>query len=123
MINILAYVAIGILAGAVMGFFGIAGGIIVIPGLMLLAGFSQKVASGTNLLVLLIPVSIAAAIEYYRAGNTNLKAAVIIGAVMCIAAWLSSKIALKLDGGGLRLSFGIFIILMGAYIVFTSKVH
>jgi hypothetical protein len=114
--TIISYVAIGILSGIVMGFFGLAGGIVVIPGLMYLAGFSQKVASGTNLLVLLVPVSFAAAIEYYRAGNTNIKAAVIIAVMMCIAAWFSSRIASKINADYLRLAFGLFVILMGIYI-------
>ena len=118
--NILAFVVIGIISGVVMGFFGIAGGIVVVPGLMYLAGFSQKMASGTNLLVLLLPVSFAAAIEYYRAGNTSVKAALIIAAVMCISAWFSSRIAAKIYAEYLRLAFGLLVILMGIYICTTT---
>jgi uncharacterized membrane protein YfcA len=118
--NILAFVVIGIISGVVMGFFGIAGGIVVVPGLMYLAGFSQKMASGTNLLVLLLPVSFAAAIEYYRAGNTSVKAALIIAAVMCISAWFSSRIAAKINAEYLRLAFGLLVILMGIYICTTT---
>jgi Sulfite exporter TauE/SafE. len=120
MMSILAFIAIGIISGVVMGFFGIAGGIVVVPGLMYLSGFSQKMASGTNLLVLLVPMSFAAAIEYYRAGNTNIKAAIIIAAVMCISAWFSSHIALKINAEYLRLAFGLFVILMGIFISATT---
>ena len=118
--SILAFVAIGIISGVIMGFFGIAGGIIVVPGLMYLAGFSQKMASGTNLLVLVLPVSFAAAIEYYRAGNTSVKAALIIAAVMCVSAWFSSRIAAKINAEYLRLAFGLLVILMGVYICTTT---
>jgi hypothetical protein len=121
--NILAYVAIGITSGAMMGFFGLAGGIVVIPGLMYLAGFSQKMASGTNLLILLVPVSFAAAIEYYRAGNTNMKAALIIATVMCVAAWISSRAAAKINADYLQLAFGILVIMMGIYITVTTAVN
>lgn len=121
--NILAYVAIGIISGTLMGFFGLAGGIVVIPGLMYLAGFSQKMASGTNLLVLLVPVSFAAAIEYYRAGNTNVKAALIIAAVMCVTAWISSRLAAKINADYLQLAFGIFVVLMGIYISASTAVN
>ena len=118
--NILAFIVIGIVSGVVMGFFGIAGGIVVVPGLMYLAGFSQNMASGTNLLVLLLPVSFAAAIEYYRAGNTSVKAALIIAAVMCVSAWFSSRIAAKINAEYLRLAFGLLVILMGIYICTTT---
>ena len=120
MMTILIFVAIGILSGVIMGLFGLAGGIIIIPGLMYLAGFSQKMAGGTNLLILLVPVSFAAAIEYYRAGNTNVKAAIIIAVVMCVSAWFSSHIAAKLNAEYLRLAFGLFVILMGIYISATT---
>lgn len=121
--NILAYAALGIISGSLMGFFGLAGGIVVIPGLMYLAGFSQKMASGTNLLVLLVPVSFAAAIEYYRAGNTNVKAAIIIAAVMCVTAWISSRIAAKINAHYLQLAFGILVIIIGIYISASTAVH
>ncbi len=120
MASIFTYVAIGIISGIIMGFFGLAGGIVVVPGLMYLAGFSQKMASGTNLLILLVPVSFAAAIEYYRAGNTNVKAAFVIALVMCVAAWLSSRIAAKSNAEYLRLAFGLFITLVGIYISATT---
>jgi uncharacterized protein len=117
---IMVYVLIGILSGIIMGFFGLAGGIVVVPGLMYLAGFNQKMASGTNLFILIVPVSFAAAMEYYRAGNTNVKAALIIAAVMFFTAWISSRIAAKINTHYLQLSFGIFIIIMGFYISITT---
>ncbi len=120
--DIIIFAVIGIVSGVAMGFFGIAGGIIVVPGLMYLAGFSQKMASGTNLLILLLPVSFAAAIEYYRAGNTSVKAAVTIALAACISAWFSSHLAAKFNAEYLRLAFGIFIILMGIYISATTLV-
>jgi len=119
-VDSIIFAAIGILAGVAMGFFGIAGGIIVIPGLMYFAGFSQKMASGTNLLVLLVPVSFAAAIEYYRVGNVSVKAAIIISVAMCISAWFFSHIAAKINAEYLRLAFGIVVILMGIYISATT---
>lgn len=120
MMSILAFIGIGIISGVMMGFFGIAGGIVVVPGLMYLAGFSQKMASGTNLLVLLLPVSFAAAIEYYRAGNVSIKAAIIIAAVMCVSAWFSSRIAGKISADYLRLAFGALVIIIGIYICVTT---
>jgi uncharacterized protein len=121
--NIFVFVAIGIISGSLMGFFGLAGGIVVIPGLMYLAGFSQKMASGTNLLVLLVPVSFAAAIEYYRAGNTNVKAALIIAATMFVTAWITSRLAAKINADYLQLAFGILVMMIGIYISASTAVN
>jgi uncharacterized membrane protein YfcA len=120
MATIFAYVLIGIVSGIVMGFFGLAGGIVVVPGLMYLAGFSQKMASGTNLLILLVPVSFMAALEYYRAGHTSIKAAIIIAVAMCLSAWFSSHVASRINSVYLQLSFGLFVIVMGIYISVTA---
>jgi uncharacterized protein len=113
---IIIYIAIGIFSGIIMGFFGLAGGVITIPALMYLAGFSQKTASGTNLLVLIVPVSFAAAMNYYRSGNADIKAAAVIAGALCISAWISSRIALKINGDWLRVVFGLFVITMGLFI-------
>jgi uncharacterized membrane protein YfcA len=117
---VIVYIVIGILSGIIMGFFGLAGGIVVVPGLMFLAGFSQKMASGTNLLILVVPVSLMAALEYYRAGNTSIKAAIIIAAAMSVSAWFSSHMAIKINSPYLRLSFGLFVMIMGIYISATA---
>ena len=116
-----AYVVIGILAGVVMGFFGLAGGIIIIPGLTLLAHYSQKLATGTYLFVLLLPTSLISAMQYYKSGDVDLKAAFVIGIIMSVIAWFCTKYALKLDDNILRFYFGIFVIIMGLYIMITAK--
>ena len=117
-----AYVLIGILAGVVMGFFGLAGGIVIIPGLTLLAHYSQKLATGTYLFVLLLPTSLISAMQFYKSGDVDIKAAFIIGSIMSIIAWFCTKYALKLDDSVLRFYFGIFVIVMGIYIMVTSRI-
>jgi uncharacterized protein len=58
-----AFCLIGITAGLTSGFFGIGGGIIIVPALVYFAGFSQVTAIGTSLAILLPPVGLMAAIE------------------------------------------------------------
>jgi uncharacterized membrane protein YfcA len=90
--------------------------VITVPALIYLAGFSQKTASGTNLLVLMVPVSFAAALEYYRSGNVDIRAAAIIAVALAVSAWLSSRIAIKINSEWLRVVFGVFVIVMGFFI-------
>ena len=61
----LLLVLLGVVAGAVSGLVGIGGGIIIVPALVLLFGFSQKLAQGTTLALLVPPIGILAACLLY----------------------------------------------------------
>jgi len=117
---VILYMIIGLTAGMASGFFGIGGGIIVVPALVYLAGFNHLTATGTSLAVFLFPVGLAGALAYHRHGNVNLKAAVIIAFCIFISAYVSARIAIKLNTLYIKLSFGIFIILVGIYIVWGA---
>ena len=116
----LTYVIIGILGGIAAGFFGIGGGIIIVPALIYWAGFSQHMATGTTLAVLLPPIGFAAAFEYYRHGNVDVRAAIILAAAMFIGAWVGAYFANQLAGPLLRLIFGLFVCGLGVYLVYGA---
>ena len=113
-------VSIGIVSGIASGIFGIGGGVLIVPGLIYLVGFSQHRATGTSLAVLLPPIGLAATIEYYRYGNVDLRAAVIIAATMFAGGWVGAVWANRLSGPYLRLAFGLFIIALGISLVFGA---
>ena len=117
------FILIGLAAGFIAGFFGLGGGIIIVPALVYLAGFSQLSATGTSLAILLPPVGLAAVIEYYRRGHVNIKAAVIIAVCLFFAAWISSHLAQKVNTVYLLLVFGVFVILVGSYMVYSSVLN
>ena len=107
--------AIGLIAGILSGLFGIGGGIIIIPALIYILGYSQHKATGTSLAVLLPPIGIAAFIEYYRHNNVDLKAALIIAAFAIIGGWIGAVYANRLSAPVLRLLFGVLIMVLGGY--------
>ncbi len=113
MVDYIIYVIIGIAAGILSGLFGIGGGIIIIPALVFLGGFSQLKAQGTSLVALLPPVGILAFLEYYKRGNADLYAGIIICIAMLISAKFGAQFANMLPIDVLRKSFGIFLILVG----------
>ena len=110
----------GLLAGIAAGFFGIGGGLIIVPALVFLLGFSQHKATGTSLAILLPPLGIGAVMEYHRKGNVDFHAAIIIGSLLALGAWLGGKYANQLKGPSLQLGFGIFAMVMGIYTIFTA---
>lgn len=113
MSSLIIYLVIGIVAGILSGLFGIGGGVIIIPSLMFLEGFSQLKAQGTSLVALLPPVGILAFLEYYKRGNTDLYAGIIICLAMVIGAKFGAQFANMLPLDVMRKSFGIFVILIG----------
>lgn len=111
---------IGLVSGIASGVFGIGGGVLVVPGLVYLLGFSQHEATGTSLAILLPPVGLAAVIEYYRHGSVDLKAALVVAAALLVGAWLGAVFANHLKGHYLRLAFGVFVMGIGVYVIFDA---
>lgn len=114
------FVAIGLIAGISSGLFGIGGGIVVVPLLLYWAGFDQHKAIGTSLLLLLPPLGLAAALEFYRHGHADVRAGAIVAVTMFFAAWGGARIANGIKGPYLRLIFGIFVICVGVYLVYAA---
>jgi hypothetical protein len=120
LLSIVFLLLIGLAAGIASGLFGIGGGVLIVPGLVFVLGFSQLSATGTSLAVLLPPVGIAAVLEYYRHGNVDLKAALIVAAALLVGAWFGALVANHLKEGYLRLAFGVFVVGLGLYVVFGA---
>jgi len=95
----------------------VGGGIVIVPALIYWAGFSQHKATGTSLAVLLPPVGLAAALEYYRHGNVDIRAALLVAAGMFAGGWFGAHFANAMRGPQLRLFFGLFVCGMGVYLV------
>ena len=73
---------VGLLAGFLAGLFGVGGGILIVPGLVIAAHMSQRLAHGTSLAAV-VPISIASVLSYTVHGNVDWTVAVwlAIGAV------------------------------------------
>lgn len=101
---------IGLIAGVMSGMFGIGGGIIIVPTLILFTGFSLTLATGTSLVALLLPVGILAVIAYYRNRLIDLRAAALIALGLTPATLLGANIALGVDQTTLRLLYALFLL-------------
>jgi len=111
------FVLIGALAGVAAGLFGIGGGIVLVPALIYWSGFSQHLATGTSLAVLLPPIGLAATLEYHRHGNVDLHAAALLAVGVFTGAWVGAYLANHMRGPHLRLAFGVFVTALGIYLV------
>ena len=102
---------IGIAAGLLSGMFGVGGGIIIVPALVLLFGMSQHSANATSLVALLLPGGILGVMEYYRSGKItteNIWLGLILSAGLFAGAFFGAKIASSLSSDLLRKAFALF---------------
>jgi len=111
MSDILTFLAIGLIAGLVSGVLGIGGGIVIVPALVGLVGFTQKQAQGTSLGLLLLPIGIFAVLNYYKADLVNLKAVGFMCITFIVGSYISSKFAITLPEGVLKKIFATFLLL------------
>src|SRR5947208_13751310 len=88
---ILILVLIGLSSGMLSGLVGVGGGIIIVPALVFLLGFSQHEAQGTSLGLLLLPVGILAVLNYYKQGYIDIRVIAIMSIAFVVGGWLGSK--------------------------------
>ena len=113
-------ILIGLVAGALSGFVGVGGGIIIVPALVYLLGLSQFEAQGTSLLLMLPPIGILAAMNYYQSGAVNWKYASVIALTFVVGGYFGSKITLKLDETLVKLIFGILMLLVAIKMIISG---
>ena len=118
--EVLILLLIGLLAGIISGFLGIGGGIVIIPALVYLLGYSQQNAQGTSLGLLLPPIGILAVLNYHNAGCVNIKASAIMCVTFIIGSYISSKIAVELPETVIKKMFGVFLLFYAAKLFFEK---
>jgi uncharacterized protein len=106
------FLAIGLSAGVLSGLFGIGGGILIIPSLIFFAQFHTKLAIGTSLGAMLLPVGLLGAYAYYQDGNLNIRASLLIGLGLFLGAYAGARLAQTISGPTLQRMFAVFIVLM-----------
>jgi uncharacterized protein len=89
-------VLLGLGTGTLAGLLGVGGGIIMVPGMVLLFGLPAAVAKGTSLAVI-IPTAITATRRNVRMGNADLPAAAAVGLAGVATAFLGSRISVGLS--------------------------
>ena len=120
-LSFLGFLLVGAFAGAVSGMFGIGGGVFVIPAMVYLFGFSQKMATGTSLGMLLPPIGILAFLQFYKTGNVSVPAVLLLVAGFLAGSYLSAGYAVALPDLLLKRLFGGVLIVMGAIYMLTAR--
>lgn len=115
------YLLLGALVGVLSGIIGLGGGIFIVPALVFFAHMTQHKAQGTSLAALLAPIGIFAFWEYYKAGNADLRAAILIAVGFMLGGWLGGRWAQAISDVLLRRVFAVLLIVIAAQLLFQRK--
>ena len=122
-ITILLLILIGLFAGAMSGFVGIGGGVIIVPALVYLLSLSQHEAQGTSLILMLPPIGILAVMNYYKAGQistTTIWFGIIIALAFIVGGYFGSKLSLKLNENVVKLVFGVLMLYISFKMIYSG---
>ena len=120
--ELLTMLSLGAALGFFGGLFGIGGGIIVIPLLVLGFGLDQAVAQGTAL-VMMVPNLLIAWWRYSQRHPVAPKTALQIGAWACVTTWLVAHLATRLEPELMRTVFSVFLLVLSLRMLLRAPTH
>jgi uncharacterized protein len=109
-------VAIGVAAGVLGGMLGVGGGVLFVPGLVIVVGLTQHEAEATSLLAI-VPVALVGALSQDRYGNVLRGDALLVGVLSIAGVAGGVVLANALSGAILRIAFAVLIVLIAAQLV------
>lgn len=116
----LLFLAIGVVAGVLSGIFGIGGGIVIVPALIVLARFPTLTATGTSLGALAIPAGILlGAWAYYQSGHVNVRASLLIAVGLAVGAYFGANLAQYAGGHMVKRAFALFLVAIAVRMWFS----
>jgi uncharacterized membrane protein YfcA len=119
---IVGYLASGLAMGIFSAMLGVGGGILLIPILIFFFGFSQLLASGTSLAVM-IPTALLGAARLTRAGLTNWPMGMRLGAGAVCGALVGSMLAFRVSGSVLQIGFALLLIAVSGQMLWRALRH
>ncbi|HET6774943.1 MAG TPA: sulfite exporter TauE/SafE family protein [Acidimicrobiales bacterium] len=106
-------VAVGVIAGFTSGLFGVGGGIVIVPALVMVARFPHKLATGTSLGAI-VPISVAGVVGYATAGEVDWAAAACVSVGAVAGAVAGTRWLLRISTPVLQLGFATAMVLTAA---------
>ena len=119
--NVIIIAIIGSAAGLLGGMLGLGGAIIIIPALIILLNYSQQLAQGTALMMMVLPVGALAAYQYYQKGFVNVNAALIMAVFFFVGGYFGAKFATHIPDEILKKAFAVMLIGIAVKMWFFDK--
>jgi uncharacterized membrane protein YfcA len=119
--GVVAILILGFVAGILSGMFGIGGGLVIVPALIVLFNLHPKTATGTSLFALLWPVGLLGVLEYRKQGHIDVWRGALIVVGLFFGAYLGAKITLALPAATMKRGYAVFLLVVGTYFLWTTK--
>ena len=119
--TVIILLLIGLAAGVLSGVVGIGGGIVIVPALIYFLGFSQRMAQGTSLAILLLPIGLLGVMQFYKAGYVDVRVTLVIAFAFFIGSYFGSRIALTVPQEILKRIFAVLLILVAIKMLIPVK--
>lgn len=116
-VSVYPLIGIGIVSGLFAAMFGIGGGVVIVPLLILLTRMPPRIAAATSLATLLLTSMIGTA-RYAGSGHIDWVAALVIGIPAVAGVILGISFQKRLPADWLIIGFGVLIIAIGLKLVF-----
>ncbi len=108
--------AIGTAGGLLSGLFGIGGGTIIVPLLILMLAYPEHAATGTSLLAIVVIATVAATFQAFY-GNVHFLDGVLIGVPAVFGVLIGTALQQRVSGRGLNLLFSAFLVFVGVQLL------
>ena len=119
--TIILLIIIGFVTGILGGMVGVGGGIILVPALVFILGFSQMKAQGTSLALIMFPVGLLAVIQYYKEGHVDFKIVALLALGFIIGSFLGSKLSLSMPQQTVKKIFALLMLVIACKMLFFDK--
>jgi len=106
--------------GVCAGLFGVGGGVLLVPLLVMLFKFEQHLAQGTSLMALVPPVGLLAFLNYAHAHEVSWAAGLLIMPGVVLGGLYGSRVAQKLSPRRMRRVFAVFLIVLGVFLITSA---
>jgi uncharacterized membrane protein YfcA len=113
---VLRLVAIGAVAGVFSALFGVGGGIVLVPLLMLVAGFRPHAAAATSVAAILL-TALAGATLYAIRGDVRPEYALLVGLPAVAGAIVGTRVQRAISGRALTLAFAALLAAIGSWLI------
>jgi hypothetical protein len=112
------YLLVGLVAGLVSGLLGVGGGIVIVPMLILVGGFTQHQAHATSLAAV-IPIATVGAATYAFDNHVDVGIAIALAAGAIVGAPIGARLMARMPEMTLKIVFGFILLAMGGFLIWS----
>ena len=121
--TIIILIIIGFATGVLGGMVGVGGGVILVPALVFILGFSQLDAQGTSLALIMFPVGLLAVIQYYKQGHVDFNIVFLLAIGFVIGSFFGSKISLSIPQQTVKRIFAVLMLVIAVKMLFFDNIQ